>query len=36
MMICVDIQNVYEAKKKKVLLGERLVFTTLDFDITSH
>jgi hypothetical protein len=36
MMSCVDIQNVYEAKKEKVLLGERLVFTALGFDITSH
>ncbi len=32
-MMCVDVQNVYEVKKEKVLLGERLVLTTLDFDI---
>ncbi len=32
-MMCVDVQNVYEIKKEKVLLGERLVLITLDFDI---
>jgi cyclin T len=32
-MMCVDVQNVYEIKRVKVLLGERLVFITLDFDI---
>ncbi len=32
-MMCVDVQNVYEVKREKVLLGERLVLTTLDFDI---
>jgi cyclin T len=32
-MMCVDVQNVYKVKKEKVLLGERLVLITLDFDI---
>jgi hypothetical protein len=32
-MLCVDVQDVYEVKKEKMLLGKRLVLTTLDFDI---
>ncbi len=28
----VDVQDVYKVEKEKVLLGKRLVFTTLDFD----
>jgi len=32
-MMCVDVQNAYKVKKEKVLLGERLVLATLDFDI---
>jgi hypothetical protein len=32
IMMCVDVQNVYEVEKEKVLLGKRLMFTTLDFD----
>jgi hypothetical protein len=41
IMLCVDVQNVCEVEKKKMLLEKRLVFTTLDFDIninilTSH
>jgi cyclin T len=35
-MMCVDVQDVFKVKKKKVLLGERLVFTTLDFDTDIH
>ncbi len=35
-MMCVNLQNVYEIKKEKVLLGKRLLFTTLDFDINIH
>jgi cyclin T len=33
IMLCVDVQDVYEVLKKKMLFGKRLVFTTLDFDI---
>jgi cyclin T len=29
----VDVQDVYEVEKENMLLGKRLVFTTLDFDI---
>ncbi len=36
IMMCVDVQDVYEVKKEKVLLGKRLVFTPLDFDINIH
>jgi cyclin T len=32
----VDVQDVYEAEKEKVLLGERLVLTTLGFDLNIH
>jgi cyclin T len=32
-MLCVNVQNVFEIEKEKMLLGKRLVFTTLDFDI---
>jgi cyclin T len=32
-MVCVDVQDVYEVEKEKMLLGKKLVFTTLDFDI---
>ncbi len=35
-MICVNVQDVYKTNKEKVLLGERLVFTTLDFDTDIH
>jgi cyclin T len=35
-MMCVDVQDVYDIEKEKVLLGERLVFTTLDFNINIH
>ncbi len=33
IMLCVNVQNVFEIEKEKMLLGKRLVFTTLDFDI---
>jgi cyclin T len=33
IMLCVDVQDVYEVEKEKMLLGKELVFTTLDFDI---
>jgi len=33
IMLFVDVQDVYEVEKEKMLLGKRLVFTTLDFDI---
>ncbi len=33
IMLCVDVQYVYEIEKEKMLLGKRLVLTTLDFDI---
>jgi hypothetical protein len=36
MMSVVDVQDVYDLEKEKVLLGERPVFTTLDFDINIH
>jgi cyclin T len=32
-MLCVGVQDVYEVQKEKMLLGKRLVFITLDFDI---
>jgi cyclin T len=32
-MLCVDVQDVYETEKEKLLLGKRFVFTMLDFDI---
>ncbi len=35
-MMCVDVQDVYEVKKEKVLLGKKLVLTTFDFDINIH
>jgi cyclin T len=35
-MMYVDVQDVYEVKKEKVLLGKRLTFTTLNFDINIH
>jgi hypothetical protein len=31
--LCVDVQDIYKVEKEKMLLGKRLVFTTLDFDI---
>jgi cyclin T len=31
--LSVDVQDVYKIFLKKLLLGKRLVFTTLDFDI---
>ncbi len=36
IMMRVDFQDVYEIEKEKVLLGKRLMFTTLDFDINIH
>ncbi len=36
IMMCVGVQDVYEAEKEKVLLGERLVLTTLGFDLNIH
>ncbi len=33
IVLCVDVQYVYEVEKEKMLLGKELVFTTLDFDI---
>jgi cyclin T len=33
IMLCVDVQDVYEIFLKKMLLGKKLVVTTLDFDI---
>jgi cyclin T len=36
ILMCVDVQEVYEAEKEKVLLGERLVLTTLGFDLNIH
>jgi cyclin T len=33
VMLCVGVQDVYEVQKEKMLLGKRLVLTTLDFDI---
>jgi cyclin T len=35
-MMCVDVQDVYEVKKEKVLLGEWLMLITLDFDSNIH
>ncbi len=35
-MIYVDVQDVYKVEKEKVLLGKKLVLTTLDFDINIH
>jgi cyclin T len=35
-MMFVDLQDVYEIEKEKVLLGKRLTFTTLNFDINIH
>jgi hypothetical protein len=29
----VDVQDVYEVKKEKMLLGKKLVLIALDFDI---
>jgi cyclin T len=36
IIICLDVQDVYEIEKEKVLMGERPVFTTLNFDINIH
>jgi hypothetical protein len=33
IMLSVCVQYVYEVDKEKMLLGKRLVLTTLDFDI---
>jgi len=33
IMLCVDVQNVHEVQKENMLLGKKLVLTTLDFDI---
>jgi hypothetical protein len=35
-MLCVDVQDVYEVEKENMLLGKRLVLTTLDFDINIY
>jgi len=35
-MMCVDVQDVYEVKKKKKCYWERLVLIALDFDINIH
>jgi cyclin T len=35
-MMYVDVQDIYEVKKEKVLLRKRLTLTTLDFDINIH
>ncbi len=32
-MLCVDVQDVHEIQKENMLLGKKLVLTTLDFDI---
>jgi len=32
-MLCANVQDVYEIEKEKMLLGKRLVLTTLDFDV---
>jgi cyclin T len=34
--MCVDLQDVCEIEKEKVLLGKKLMFITLDFDINIH
>jgi cyclin T len=31
-MLCVDVQDVYEIEKERMLLWKRLGLTTLDFD----
>lgn len=31
-----NFQDVYDAEKERVLLGERLVLTTLGFDLNIH
>jgi hypothetical protein len=36
IMMCVNVQDVYEVEKEKVLLGKRLVLTQLNFDINIH
>jgi len=36
IMMCVDLQDVYEIEKEKVLLRKMLMFITLDFDINIH
>jgi cyclin T len=36
IVMCVDLQDVCEIEKEKVLLGKRLMFITLDFDINIH
>jgi hypothetical protein len=35
-MMSIDVQDVYYIEKEKVLLEERLTFTTLDFDTNIH
>jgi cyclin T len=32
-MLCVNVQDVHEVQKENMLLGKKLVLTTLDFDI---
>jgi len=37
IMMCVDVQNVYKVEKEiQMLLGKRLMLTTLDFDLNIH
>jgi hypothetical protein len=31
--LCANVQDVYKVQKKNMLLGKKLVLTTLDFDI---
>jgi hypothetical protein len=33
-MMCVEVQNVYDVEKEKVLLGKRLAFIALDLILT--
>ncbi len=35
-MMCVDVQNVYKVKKEQMLLGKKLVFIALNFNINIH
>jgi hypothetical protein len=35
-MMSIDVQDVHYIEKEKVLLEERLMFTTLDFDTNIH
>jgi len=33
IMLCVDVRDVHEIQNENMLLGKKLVLTTLDFDI---